>query len=158
MVSAGYVGSRGRDLTTLKDHNLAVFIPGASTPQNIQARRADPNFTDVILSVPGSWSDYDSLQVTAMKRYRNNYTVQLVYTLGRTFDDGGVGEAGSSVQDPNNPRADNGGPTTTARTCCGINGMYELPRFRSLPPVYGTCWAAGAWRASCPISRARRST
>jgi hypothetical protein len=150
VVSAGYVGSRGRNLTTLKEHNLAVFIPGASTPQNIQARRPDRNFTNVILSVPGSWSDYDSLQVTAMKRYTSNYTVQLTYTLGRTFDDGGVNEAGSSVQDPNNPRADNARANNDRTHVLRINGMYELPRFQSLPPVLRD--VLGGWRVAGILS------
>jgi hypothetical protein len=150
VVSAGYVGSRGRDLTTLREHNLAVFIPGGSTTQNIQARRPDQNFTNVILSVPGSWSDYDSLQVTAMKRFTSNYTVQLTYTLGRTFDDGGVNEAGSSVQDPNNPRADNARANNDRTHVLRINGMYELPRFQGLPPVARDI--LGGWRVAGILS------
>ena len=150
VVSAGYVGSRGRDLTTLRDYNLAPFIAGASTPQNIQARRPDQNFTDVILAVNGSWSDYDSLQVTAMKRYSNYYTAQLTYTLGRTFDDGGVGEAGSSVQNQHDPRADNAVANNDRTHVLRLNGMYELPRFQSLPPVLRD--VLGGWRVAGILS------
>jgi hypothetical protein len=146
VVSAGYVGSRGRDLTTLRENNLAVFIPGASTPQNVQSRRPDQNFTNVILAVSGSWSDYDSLQVTAMKRYTDNYTVQLTYTLGRTYDDGGVGEAGSSVQDPANPRADNALANNDRTHVLRLNGIYELPRFQGLPPIVRD--VLGGWRVA----------
>jgi hypothetical protein len=150
VVSAGYVGSRGRNLTTLREHNLAAFIPDASTPQNVEDRRPDQNFTNVILTTSGSWSDYDSLQVTAMKRYTNNYTVQLIYTLGRTFDDGGVGEAGSSVQDPANPRADNARANNDRRHVLRINGMYEIPRFESFPPVVRD--VLGGWRLAGILS------
>ena len=39
VVSAGYVGSRARNMSRRESHNLAVFIPGASTAANIDSRR-----------------------------------------------------------------------------------------------------------------------
>ena len=144
MFSAGYVGSRGRNLTQVRNLNLADFIPGASTTQNVDARRPNRSFTNIIQSYRGSWSDYDSLQVTAQKRYANNYTLQAVYTLGRTFDDGNIGEHATSVQDPRNPRLDNAISSRDRTHVLRLNGMYELPRLQNKPAVVRL--AAGGWR------------
>ncbi len=144
VVSAGYVASRGRNLTQVRNLNLAEFIPGASTTQNVDARRPNRSFTNVIQSYRGSWSDYDSLQVTAQKRYANNYTLQAVYTLGRTFDDGNIGEHATSVQDPRNPRLDHAISSRDRTHVLRLNGMYELPRLQDKPAVVRL--AAGGWR------------
>ena len=144
VVSAGYVGSRGRNLTQVRNLNLAAFIPGQSTTANIQARRPDQSFTNIIQSFRGSWSDYDSLQVTAMKQYSNSYTLQLTYTLGRTYDDGNIGEHATSVQDPTNPRADNAISSRDRTHVLRLNGLYELPRLQEKPAVMRLI--VGGWR------------
>ena len=61
-----------------------------------------------------------------------------------------MGEAGSSVQDPNNPRADNARANNDRTHVLRINGMYELPRFRSLPPVVRD--VLGGWRVAGILS------
>ena len=144
VVTAGYVGSRGRNLTQVRNLNLAAFIPGASTTQNVDARRPNRSFTNIIQSYRGSWSDYDSLQVTAQKQYANNYTLQVVYTLGRTYDDGNIGEHATSVQDPRNPRLDHAISSRDRTHVLRLNGMYELPRLENKPAVVRL--AAGGWR------------
>jgi hypothetical protein len=143
VVSAGYVGSRGRDLTTLRPANLAPWSPGASN-QNVQQRRPDPNFQAITLTTTGSWSDYDSLQLIATKQYTRGFTLQGTYTLGRTYDDGNVGEAGSTVMNPDDPRADHARASNSRTHVLRVNGMWELPLLEGRPAAVRHL--AGGWR------------
>jgi hypothetical protein len=144
VVSAGYVGSRGRNLSAERILNRAIFIPGQSTPQNVEARRPDQNLGGIAQLYPGSWSDYDSLQVTAAKQYSDNYTVQLTYTLGRTYDDGNVGEHTTQTMNPDNPRLDHALSSNDRTHVLRINGMYELPRLQDRPAAMRLI--VGGWR------------
>lgn len=150
VVSAGYVGSRARNMSRRESHNLAVFIPGASTVANIDSRRPLRAFGSVVthISDPGSWTDYNSLQVTAMKQYANNYTLQLTYTLGRSYDDGTVANESDSIgpQDPNKPEADRGVSSNDRTHVLRINGMYELPRLLNSPAMMRM--VVGGWRVA----------
>jgi hypothetical protein len=110
----------------------------------VDARRPNRSFTNIIQSYRGSWVDYDSMQVMAQKRYANNYTLQLVYTLGRTYDDGNTGEHATSVQDPRNPRADHAISSRDRTHVLRLNGMYELPRLQDKPAFVRL--AVGGWR------------
>jgi hypothetical protein len=148
VVSAGYVGSRARNMSRRESQNLAVFIPGASTAGNIDSRRPLRRFGSVVthISDPGSWTDYNSLQVTAMKQYANNYTLQMTYTLGRSYDDGTVANESDSIapQDPNNWEADRGVSSNDRTHVLRLNGMYELPRLLGSPAVVRM--VGGGWR------------
>jgi hypothetical protein len=148
VVSAGYVGSRARKMSRRESQNLAVYIPGASTAANIDSRRPLRAFASVVthISDPGSWTDYNSLQVTAMKQYANNYTLQMTYTLGRSYDDGTVANESDSIgpQDPNNPEADRGVSSNDRTHVLRLNGMYELPQLLDSPAVVRM--VGGGWR------------
>ena len=98
------------------------------------------------ISDPGSWTDYNSLQVTAMKQYANNYTLQMTYTLGRSYDDGTVANESDSIaaQDPNNQDADRGVSSNDRTHVLRLNGMYELPRLANSPAVMRM--VVGGWR------------
>jgi hypothetical protein len=150
VVSAGYVGSRARNMSRRESHNLAVFIPGASTAANIDSRRPLRAFGSVVthISDPGSWTDYNSLQVTAMKQYANNYTLQMTYTLGRSYDDGTVANESDSIgaQDPNNPEADRGVSSNDRTHVLRLNGMYELPRLENSSAMMRMM--VGGWRVA----------
>ena len=144
VASAGYVGSRGRGLPAQRLINRAIFIPGASTAQNVESRRPDPNFGGISQLYSGSFSDYNSLQVTAAKTYSDNYTVQLTYTLGRTEDDGNVGEHTTEVMDPDHPELDYAVSSADRTHVLRINGMYELPRLQEKPAAMRMI--VGGWR------------
>lgn len=144
VVSAAYVGSRARGLTTERDVNRAVFIPGQSTTQNINSRRPNNKFGSVYQVYGGSWTDYNSLQVTASKQYSNNYTMQLTYTLSRVYDDGNVGEHTTDVMDPSNPELDRGISSVNRTHVLRINGLYEFPQLLDKPSAVRL--AVGGWR------------
>jgi outer membrane receptor protein involved in Fe transport len=85
---AGYVGSRGKNLLRLGDANLApeVMVNGVKTYQP-QLGRRNPSFTGVWQRVTDAESFYNSLQVSAVKRYARGWRAQVSYTFSRSVDD-----------------------------------------------------------------------
>lgn len=139
----GYVGSRGRGLTRLNEINMAVFGPGA-TAGNADDRRPHKGFGGITMSEPGSYSNYNSLQVNATKQFSRGYTLQVTYTFGKTMDDGPVGETGSSVQNPNNRAADYARANNSRTHVFRTNGMWELPGLQGRPAAVR--YVLGGWR------------
>jgi outer membrane receptor protein involved in Fe transport len=86
--TVGYAGSRGNHLIRVADRNLApwTFVDGAKIyqPQN---GRMNPNFVGVWQRVTDAQSFYNSLQVSAIKRFSNGFRAQTSYTFSRSVDD-----------------------------------------------------------------------
>jgi outer membrane receptor protein involved in Fe transport len=87
-VTAGYVGSRGRNLIRLGDANLApeIVVNGLKTYQPLSGRR-NPNFTGVWQRMTDATSRYDSLQLSLNRRYSRGWRAQVSYTLSESVDD-----------------------------------------------------------------------
>lgn len=149
VVQVGYVGSRGRKLSSQREINAAVPGPGA-TVANAQARRPyyPQYFAGIAKGFADAEADYNSLQISATKRYANGYTVQLAYTLSKAMDMTSQGTNAPGAQDPANPGADWGPSTFDRRHALRVNGMWELPRLdgRRLRHVLG------GWRVSGIVS------
>ncbi len=87
-VMAGYVGSRGKNLFRLGDANLApetivngekVYLPSAG--------RRNPKFAGVWQRITDAESFYNSLQLSAVKRYSQGWRAQVSYTWSKSIDD-----------------------------------------------------------------------
>ena len=87
-VTAGYVGSRGRNLLRLGDANLAPesMVNGVKTYQPAAGRR-NPNFAGIWQRMTDAQSFYDSLQVSLNRRYARGWRAQVSYTLSESTDD-----------------------------------------------------------------------
>ena len=87
-VTAGYVGSRGRNLFRIGDANLApeTVVNGVKTYQPSLGRR-NPNFVGIWQRVTDGESFYNALQVAATRRYADGFRAQVSYTLARSVDD-----------------------------------------------------------------------
>lgn len=123
-LQAGYVGSRGRNMVGTRELNAAVFGPGA-TLANAQQRRpyAPESFAQIAETVAEASANYDSLQVTAMKRYSKRYTLQAVYTLSKSTDK-------PLERDLANPATFDGEWALAEyhrRHVLRVNGIWELP-------------------------------
>jgi hypothetical protein len=88
VATVGYYGKSGHRLSDDHEANPAIYAPGA-TIANVQSRRAFfPQFYSSIgLITSDAKSNYNSLQVSATKRYSHGYTLGLAYTWSKSMDD-----------------------------------------------------------------------
>jgi len=93
LFSLGYFGNRGYHLSSnavdSRELNPAIYIPGGSTEDNTQARRIDPNFSNVSLYPTDFNSRYHSLQVNVEKRFSKGFSLLANYTWSKAQDDMG---------------------------------------------------------------------
>lgn len=87
LTRVSYVGSRGSRLMAVSELNPAQFIPGASTPQNIDARRPyAPDFASVQSLEANGRSFYHAVTVSVDRKYNRGYLLNAHYTFGRSID------------------------------------------------------------------------
>jgi hypothetical protein len=93
LLSLGYFGNHGYHLSSnaldSRELNPAIYIPGQSTPDNTQARRIDPNFSNVSLYPTDFNSKYEALQVNLEKRFSKGLSLLANYTWSKSQDDAG---------------------------------------------------------------------
>jgi outer membrane receptor protein involved in Fe transport len=82
----GYVGSRGRNLTTIDDINWADYAPGAGWG-DMQARRPNQNYANIYMASSRSKSAYDALQAVANLRVGGQLSNVLTYVYQRGRSD-----------------------------------------------------------------------
>jgi len=123
-----YVGNKGtylsNDQKPLREHNPAVYIPGASTPDNTQERRLYQDFGTVGLVSSDNNSHYHSLQVNLEKRFSHGLQVLTNYTWSRTIDDYGW-------TDPFNRRFDIGPSDDDVPHVFKFSGIWEVPKLHT---------------------------
>jgi outer membrane receptor protein involved in Fe transport len=87
-ITVGYAGSRGNHLIRVGDINLApwTIVDGRKVNQP-QFGRRNPNFVGIWQRVTDAQSFYNSLQVSAIKRFSDGFRAQTSYTFSRSVDD-----------------------------------------------------------------------
>lgn len=115
VVSAAYVGSKGTHLVLNAEQDPAVFIPGngpngqaLSTTANINARRINTNFQTINEAYTGGNSNFNSLQLSANRRFVRGITVNLSYTWSKVLDYESLDRNASLPQNPLNIRPEYG--------------------------------------------------
>ncbi|PYQ12219.1 MAG: hypothetical protein DMF80_18945 [Acidobacteria bacterium] len=137
-VTAGYVGSRGRNLLRLGDANLApeTIVDGVKVYQPSLGRR-NPAFASIWQRVTDAQSFYNSAQVAVQKKFTHGWRAQLSYTFSRSVDD----SSGINSQDFSNvvqygmdwydPQRDRGLSAFYAKHNLTANWTWDLPFARS---------------------------
>jgi hypothetical protein len=84
-----YIGNRGVKLSegVPRDINAPVYVPGASSEANTQARRPNHNFSPVYELEPNANSNYNGLQASLEKRVTSSLTLLTNFTWSRSLDD-----------------------------------------------------------------------
>lgn len=72
-----------------REINPAIYVPGASTVANTQARRPYPDYSRIGLYESTNESEYNSVQLNAEKRFGKGLAVLASYTFSRKLDDYG---------------------------------------------------------------------
>jgi hypothetical protein len=98
LVEIGYVGTKGTKLPRFIEGNPAVFIPGESSPDNVDQRRLhsgctldDPPSSCVYAStglIAGiANSSYHALETSMRKRFSHGVSFLASYTFSKSIDD-----------------------------------------------------------------------
>jgi hypothetical protein len=143
-VMAGYVGSRGKNLLRIGDANLAPEeIVGGVKYYRPELGRRNPNFTGIWQRITDAESFYNSLQLSANKRYSRGFRAQVSYTLGRSVDDA----SGINSQDFDNSvqyvmdwydrERDRGPSSFNVKHNLTFNWSWDVPFGRSLDGLAG---------------------
>jgi len=153
VVSAGYVGSRGVKLVTGNYGNPPLTCSAADgpncgakakaqdgtyfgfgTPGNVSPNGyLNPNLGGFPLNTLGAWSNYNSLQLTANRRFTSGFQAQTSYTWSKCMTDGEFGlgafnnNSAATRMDPYNSKLDKGVCSYDITHVVRFNGTYALP-------------------------------
>jgi hypothetical protein len=114
-VGASYVGSLSHDLPFAVDLNYPTSA--GATANNVQARRPNPAFGQVLSMQSGQTASYNALQVTATQRMSRHVSFNAFYIYSKTFDSVQLQNSTTQglVQDFANMSADRGRADTDMR-------------------------------------------
>jgi hypothetical protein len=138
--SITYLGNKTSHLWIGNETNPAVYIPGASTTGNTQARRvlslANPKvgqyYSTMVVADDGISANYNGMLTSIEHRFARHYTVLANYTWSKCLGIAPVTSLGGGVmQDPNNVRGDYG-PCT-----------YDAPHLFNTSMVYASKIGSG---------------
>lgn len=126
-----YAGSKGTALTSGRDFNAPLPNATATTSTTNQRR---PYYSyglgQVVMMEPAGNSIYNSLQITAEKRFSKGFTILANYTFAKTIDNN-VGSAnkgnGTNVTDPYNQHYDRGPSDYDLKHVFNFSGVWALP-------------------------------
>ena len=93
VVRGAYIGNKGTYFfgaaESSREINPAIYVPGASSLANTQARRVYRDFSRIGLYQSVNSTTYNSLQLNAERRFRQGLSVLVNYTFSRKEDDYG---------------------------------------------------------------------
>ena len=142
-VDVGYVGTRGRNW--LRPYDINKTPPG--TTGNQLLARPFRGYSNITFRDTSAKAEYDSLQVSVVRRFLRGLQIGANYTLSRAEGDASSDRnAGDLAQDPNNLAAE-WGPMDYDRThILGVHYVWELPFLRNASRLLYN--VAGGWEIS----------
>jgi Carboxypeptidase regulatory-like domain len=143
IVDVTYVGRRGAYLQRERDINQPVAGTAQANPGvNIAALRPFKGYGPIRLSENAGYSKYNSLQVSAERRYKNGFKFSTAYTLGHSEDNS------SSKRDVIFNSYDDtgfwGNSSFDRRHVFAFSYIYDLPFYRDQAGVTGKI--LGGWQ------------
>jgi hypothetical protein len=94
LIRMAYVGSQSRHLLDVQELSPAVY---SGSLANANARRYFTNYGSIGLASQDANSGYNSLQLTAQKRFSRGFTVLVNYTWSKSLDDVPYGATATTV-------------------------------------------------------------
>jgi carboxypeptidase family protein/TonB-dependent receptor-like protein len=94
LIRIAYVGLQARHLLETQELSPAVYSGSLSNPNG---RRLFPQFGSIALASQDANSNYNSLQLTAQKRFSRGFTVLANYTWSKSLDDVPYGTSPTTV-------------------------------------------------------------
>jgi hypothetical protein len=128
LVRAAYAGSRGTNLTILREVNAAIYAAGATTATTNQRRPLFPDFGSIVSNEPTGESSYHSLQLTLDKRFARGLSVLSNYTFSKAMDHSSENKQTGAVQtNPFDLEFDWGPANFDRRHRWVTSFLYEIP-------------------------------
>jgi hypothetical protein len=150
VVEINYVGSSSSHMSTSAEANPAIYVAGASTISNTQARRKYPNFGLVNNFTSILSANYNSAQLVFNKRYSKGFTVLGSYTWSKALGIAGAsagGEGSNGPRNPNNYRLDYGPLSLDRRHNIVTSALYDVPFGQKTRPMWEQM-LLGGWQIS----------
>jgi hypothetical protein len=123
-----YVGTRGRNW--LRPYDLNKTPPGTGSPTN--AARPFRGYGNITLRDTSGSQEYDSLQISVVRRFLNGLQIGGNYTLSRAEGDASSDRnAGDLAQDPRNLEAEWALMDYDRTHIFGLHYVWELPFLRN---------------------------
>ena len=101
VLTVAYVGAKANKLYAGEEINPAIYIPGASTTTNVDARRIYQPFSTIISGMSIANSTYHSLQTSWNRRFGGGFSILGSFTWSKAIDlasnDGGGGLGNQAV-------------------------------------------------------------
>jgi hypothetical protein len=143
--SVGYAGSRAYNLMSAIEANPVVpqIQAGGVKFFSAGAPRRNPAFGPVDYRTNGGRSEYNSLQLSAQKRFSRSYQMQAAYTLGKTMDNlqaqlnADVNNSSVYPQDPYDRDLDWARADFDVRHVFTTNFVWDLPGAQRHPLLGG---------------------
>lgn len=142
VLDLAYVGSKGTHLMVLADYNQASIQPVSATCNgtsitsgchSLQSRRPVSNFNTIEIATGIGFSNYNSLQIKAEKRFGHGIYFLNSFTYGRAFDDASghleTNNGDNSRINFANPRGDYGPSGYDQPLNNTTSLVYDLPFF-----------------------------
>lgn len=150
-LSVGYYGSIGRHLSVIQDDNQAIYIPGESSPFNIQERRPNPEVAAAYDEHSIANSSYNGLEVVYRHRVRGGVTLSADFDWAKSMDDfsaPGVPdlEGPSLLSIPNDPGFRYAPSDFNQAHTLRAIGVWDLPWFAKSTGIERA--ALGGWQFS----------
>lgn len=112
VLEVNYVGSSSSHLFTSVEGNAAIYIPGASTTSNTQARRPFNEIGSLNVGESALSANYNSLQASYRKNFTRGFSILSSYTWSKALGVvGATGEGSNGPRNPNNYHLDYGPQT-----------------------------------------------
>ncbi len=144
VLDLAYVGSKGTHLMVLADYNQASIQPVTATCNGtavtsgcltLQARRPVTTFNTIEIATGVGFSNYNSLQFKAEKRFGHGIYFLNSFTYGRAYDDASghleTNDGDNSRINFANPRGDYGPSSYDQPLNNTTSLIYDLPIFRN---------------------------
>ena len=152
MLQVAYVGSLGDRLWYTYEANGAPYVVGETLQNAAQLAQSYRHFENQYFAAVArtsgiGYSNYNSLQVAARKRFSAGYTMQMAYTFSKSLDTGSYSDSdGATYQDPDNLiRGEYARSDFNQTHLVRINGVWYLPDFKNLGRFQ---YGVGGWELS----------
>jgi hypothetical protein len=140
LLTAAYVGAKSDRLNVTSIFNVATTA-GPGTAAEVKARTPFPWAASTFMGLSIGSAHYNSLQLSAEKRYSNGLQFLLAYTWSKSMDNGGSGYFGvengpggsSAVQNIYNIKPDWGVSAYDITHYFSASVLYELPAGKGKP-------------------------
>lgn len=128
VLTAAYVGSQGRNLFLRSWTNLLLgVVMNPLTGAGIPILEFGNRFAQLDYKTSGGTDRYDSLQVTANRRFSKGLTVGTQWTWGHSIGNTGGSNEAQTQQNPFNFEQDRGNNAFDVRHTFNATALYELP-------------------------------